>query len=131
MDMIFARRAGFVVVLAAVILVALHHFYNSRTPPIAASFPVPAATSARIVNVSPNCSGEWEIITVGPTPVPINEAGHCVVKAQIDVPLKFTDKEGKSIVVGPDGGNFGTFWPVTVQTVGSQPFTLHYRLVAN
>jgi hypothetical protein len=123
------RRAGFVVVLAAVILVALHHFYNSRTPPVAASFPVPTVAPVQIVNVSPQCPGEIETIFVGQTPVVINPGSRCIVKWGVNGPLKLIDHSGASITVGPAGGSYDSFWTESVQAVGPQEVTLHYKLV--
>jgi hypothetical protein len=90
--------------------------------------PVPSNPSQVATATSPHCPGDWEVITVGPAPVVISD-GLCVVKPQVNVLLKFTDSDGRSIVVGPAGGSFPTFWAKTVQTVGTEVETLHYRRV--
>jgi hypothetical protein len=85
-------------------------------------------------NTSLACPGEPEVVDLTDEPKVINPNGRCIVKWRVDTGrVDLIDLSGRSINIGPEGGDFPAFWPVWAKASEESggAASMHYKLVSS
>ena len=104
---------------------------SSASRDVAAAPPPVQQVVQRVVlphGISTNCPGNPEMVELDETPIVINPGGKCQVKSRQEGVVRFIDWFGRTNDIGPVGGRFDDFWPVSARALKGKA-VLRYMLV--